>query len=158
VTVRDPSAVFRALVEGVAAGRWDELAELYADDAIVNHPFDPLGGEPLKGRDAIEQHFAAAAKAPPLSRRVSNVVTHSTADPEVLVAEFEYRGRAPGAAAEYSIPCIFVMRVREGKIVESRDYVHHIASASARGMLSEYLDAIARNGPAVAETTGAGEG
>ena len=45
----------------------------------------------------------------------------------------------------FTIPGIFVLRVRDGKIVESRDYLDHLRSAQARGHLTEVLDAVSRH-------------
>lgn len=35
----------------------------------------------------------------------------------------------------FILPCLFVTRVRDGHIIESRDYAHHIAQARAFGHL-----------------------
>jgi hypothetical protein len=40
------------------------------------------------------------------------------------------------------LPAIFVMRVRDGEIVSSRDYHDAIASARARGQLGELFAAV----------------
>lgn len=45
--------------------------------------------------------------------------------------EFAYAISAHGR--ESRVPCIFVVRVRDGRIVESRDYAHHLAMARALG-------------------------
>jgi ketosteroid isomerase-like protein len=57
------------------------------------------------------------------------------------VAEFEYRGTTE-AGAPYALPAIFVMRVRDGEIVSSRDYHDHLASARARGELGPLFAAV----------------
>jgi ketosteroid isomerase-like protein len=36
-----------------------------------------------------------------------------------------------------------VLRVRDGEIVEARDYIDHLASARARGQLSDLLGRLA---------------
>ncbi|QIZ34633.1 hypothetical protein [Saccharopolyspora sp. ASAGF58] len=41
----------------------------------------------------------------------------------------------PQGPREFAVPCVFVLRVRDGQIVESRDYVDHFAFAEASGML-----------------------
>jgi ketosteroid isomerase-like protein len=52
---------------------------------------------------------------------------HRTGDPEVVITEFRYEGSAGGRPV--SIPNIFVTRVRDGMIIESRDYADHVAAA-----------------------------
>ena len=70
---------------------------------------------------------------------------HRTADPEVVVTEYRYEGSADGRPV--LITNILVTRVRDGVIVESRDYADHIAAARAFGRL-----------PALAATLTAEEG
>ena len=64
-----------------------------------------------------------------ITLRFSGVVPIAirTVDPDVVIGEFTYRGDAGWAA-----PCIVVLRVRDGLIVESRDYIDHLALARAR--------------------------
>lgn len=44
-----------------------------------------------------------------------------------------------GVAGGFRVPCVFVLRVRDGEIVESRDYIDHVAMARARGRLGELI-------------------
>jgi ketosteroid isomerase-like protein len=142
-TTLSPREVFLRLVHGVCEGRWDELPDLYAERTDVAHPFHPLGAPALRGRDEIREHFAAASAGVAFGRRPANITIHETADPEVIVAEFEYRGTVAGTDEPIAVPCVFVLRVRDGEIVESRDYIHHLASARARGQLAPLLASLA---------------
>lgn len=143
MSARTPREVFLELVTGVAEGRWASLPQLYADETHVVHPFHPLGGEPLTSRDELRTHFTVPEGAPPVPRRtVENIVIHETSDHEVIVAEFEYHGDAAGTGERVVIPAVFVMRVRDGEIVSSRDYLDHLASARFRGQLGDVLDAV----------------
>jgi uncharacterized protein len=136
-----PREVFLKLVWGVSAGRWDELPELYADQTYVEHPFSPFGGKPLRTREDLREHFSAGKRMPPLRQEPANITVHETADPEVIVAEFEYRGTAE-SGEPFRVPCIFVLRIRDGKIIASRDYIDHISSARRRGLLHELIDTV----------------
>lgn len=115
-----PSEVFLALVHGVAEGRWEELPDLYAEETHVVHPFDPLRRPALRTRGELREHFRPTDAMPPMVRRPANITIHETTDPEVIVAEFEYQGTVAGEP--FTRPAIFVLRVRDGEIVESRDY------------------------------------
>jgi ketosteroid isomerase-like protein len=139
-----PREVFHELVHGVADGRWGDLPRLYAAQTRVVHPFDPFRAPPLCSRDDLRKHFTPDASAGSMpKRRPTNISIHETHDPEVIVAEFQYEGRTVGTTAKpFAIPCIFVLRVRDGEIVSSRDYIDHVASARARGQLDEFLDAL----------------
>ena len=139
---RTPREVFLALVTGIADGKPEGLAELYADEIDVSHPFDPLHGAPVRSRAELRQRFTQMAAAGPRPRRtVGNVTVHETTDPEVIVAEFEYQGTTE-AGEPYALPAIFVMRVRDGEIVSSRDYHDHLASARVRGQLGPLFAAV----------------
>lgn len=136
---RSPEEVFRALVEGVAAGRWEELPDLYAEQTDVVHPFDPLRRPALRTRDELREHFKPTGAGPRLDRQAANIIIHETADAEVIIAEFEYWGTVVETGESFVLPAIFVMRVRDGEIVSSRDYFDHVTGARIRGQLDALL-------------------
>jgi ketosteroid isomerase-like protein len=138
---RSPREVFLALVNGIAEGNPEGLPELYAEEIDVVHPFDPLHGAPLRSREELRERLKSLASRPRQRRRVGNVTIHETTDPEVIVAEFEYQGTSE-TGEPYALPAIFVMRVRDGEIVSSRDYHDHLASARAAGRLDQLFTAI----------------
>ena len=151
---RSPREVFLALVNGIADGNLAEVPDLYAEQIDVVHPFDPLHGAPLRSREELRGRMEQFAAGPRPRRRVGNVTIHETTDPEVIVAEFEYLGTTD-AGQPYALPAIFVLRVRNGEIVSSRDYHDHLASARARGQLGELFAAISAQDAAVAPTDAA---
>jgi ketosteroid isomerase-like protein len=126
--ILSPRDVLLRLVDGVTGKRWDELPDLYAPDTVVTHPMG--GTAPLRGREALRAHFAAAS-ALPLEMRAEELVVHETADPEVVIGEFGYRGRNTATDRAFTVRNIFVLRVRDGQVVESRDYADHHAFAAA---------------------------
>jgi ketosteroid isomerase-like protein len=142
--MRTPRDVFLELVHGVAEERLDDLPGLYAEETNVVHPFDPFRSPPLRTREALREHFARRpSPALTLNRKPVDIVIHETADPEVIVAEFAYRGTVVETGEPFELPCVFVLRVRDGVIVESRDYIDHVAGARARGRLAELFAALA---------------
>jgi len=141
--MRTPEETFRAMLDGADRlqngdlTQVDKLAEFYAPETDVRHPMSPLGDTPLLNRDALRQHFAAAGSAGLPGFRVEDVRVlvedvrvHHTADPEVIIGEFTYRGDGG-----WSAPNIVVFRIRDGLIVESRDYIDHLGLARANKML-----------------------
>jgi ketosteroid isomerase-like protein len=141
---RQPREVFLELIQGVTEGRWKELPLLYAERTDVTHPMSPYSQPPLRTRDELRAHFGAGATAVDPLIRVEPVIVaiHETTDPEVVVGEFAYRGESRASGEPFVAPCIFVLRVREGEIVESHDYVDHVTMARARGTLDELVAAI----------------
>jgi uncharacterized protein len=137
-----PSEVFLALVNGVAESRWEELPSLYAEQTHVVHPFDPHRPAALRTREELRKHFAPTSPDPTWPRRAAGITIHQTTDPEVIVAEFEYQGTVAGTGEPFALPGIFVLRVRNGEIVSSRDYFDHLAAARARGQLDALIEAV----------------
>ncbi|MCK9895955.1 nuclear transport factor 2 family protein [Frankia sp. AgB32] len=143
----DPADVVRMVTAGVSRlvsddlapdereRQLDALAGLYGERTDVRHPFAPLGGRPMRTRAELRQHFAGSAGrvAGVRSFAPTDLVVHRTVDPEVVVAEFSYAGTAD--RGEFAVPCVLVIRVRDGQIVESRDYADHIGMARALGRL-----------------------
>jgi uncharacterized protein len=142
-----PRRVLESLLRGISDGRWNDLADLYAEDAVVEQPFAPTPPRRLEGREAIRAHFAAAAQGP-LRLAASNLVVHDTADPEVLIAEFDYDGRVATTGHSFRVANIQVLRVRDGRIVASRDYHDHLALAAAVGRLQALAMTIGSSQPA----------
>jgi ketosteroid isomerase-like protein len=138
-----PAAVFGRLVHGVCDARWDELPGLYAELTHVVHPLDPERSAPLLTREALDEHFRRGAEVlAGLRMQPAAITVHETSDPEVIVGEFEYRGVAPGTGEPFAIPNVFVIRVRDGQIVESRDYADHVEIARVLGTLDELAGAV----------------
>jgi ketosteroid isomerase-like protein len=133
-----PRSVLESLLQGISDGRWDDLADLYAQDAVVEMPFAPSPPTRLEGREAVRAHFAAAAGGP-LRLQADNVVVHDTGDPEVVIAEFDYHGQVTTTGPSFEVANVQVLRVRDGRIVASRDYHDHLAIAAALGKLHELL-------------------
>jgi ketosteroid isomerase-like protein len=131
---RTPTETFHALIHGVSAGPRPELADLYADVCNVEHPFHPERVPALRSREELRAHFTPPADAPKIERTPVDVRVHETADPEVVVGEFAYDCLLVDSGVRYRVPCVFVMRVRDGLIVESRDYIDHMAHARARAI------------------------
>lgn len=67
---------------------------------------------------------------------------HETADPEVVIGEFVYDVRVSGTGNEFEVGAIFVLRVRDGLIVTSRDYTNHLALARGTGRLPQPVEAL----------------
>lgn len=148
-----PAEVVRAVAAGVSrliAGGLtppqrdtllDELASLYAERTDVRHPLAPLGDTPLRTRAEVRRHFAEGpARAAGAERFEAVGEVHLTTDPELVVFQFSYVGSVGGRP--FAVPCVFLTRVRDGVIVESRDYVDHVGLARAFGRLTGLATAL----------------
>jgi ketosteroid isomerase-like protein len=129
-----PRQVLETIMQGIADQAWHGLDALYAEDAVVEHPFALPVPTRMQGRAAVRTHFANFATAP-LKLEVRNMVVHATADPEVAIAEWDYEGVVTTTGRSFRVSNIQVSRVRAGKIVESRDYHNHALMAVVMGRL-----------------------
>ena len=139
-----PQEVFRQVIDGITSRRYAGLPDLYAERTHVRHPLSPYGDKPLLSRDDLREHFGggAARAAAAVEFIAEDVTVHQTTDPEVIVAEWTYRGTELETGTEFAAPCIIVMKVHDGHIVWSRDYIDHITMARARGQLDSVVAAI----------------
>ncbi len=124
----------RMLIEGhlgrVSPGMNGDLADAYAERAVVEQPFMPHGQDRIEGREALRAHFERAASMP-LELRVDNLVVYETTNPEVVVAEYDYDGRVVSTGESFRVSNVQIFWVHDGEIVRSRDYHDHAAIAAA---------------------------
>ncbi|HEY3471541.1 MAG TPA: nuclear transport factor 2 family protein [Amycolatopsis sp.] len=126
--------VFDAFLAASVENRWDDLADLYAEDVTIEMPFT-LPGVPrlTKGREELRRRFHAAAQVRQVVR-AENVVVHETSDPAVLVAEFDLHQELRGEPLVVSY--VMVVTVENGLIKHSRDYTDTAAAAARIKALS----------------------
>ncbi|ASR38231.1 hypothetical protein BAY61_28125 [Prauserella marina] len=116
-----PRFVLEEQLRCVAGKEWEAVLGLYADDAVVEQPFARPHELRLEGKEAIKEHFVRT-DALPIDIEVRNLVVHESSDPEVIIAECDYRVVAGATSKESVVHNIFVVCVRDGKIAWSRDY------------------------------------
>ncbi|MER7465325.1 nuclear transport factor 2 family protein [Streptomyces sp. NPDC097981] len=137
-----PREIFQKLIDGIGAGRFTELAELYAEDAVVETVFEPVGPRRFEGRATLKERFAEVSASSPVELTPMNVVVRETDDAEVIVAEFDYRVHHRVTGQTFTSSNIQVLRVRDGLIVSSRDYHDHLALIVAGGGLPQLVAAL----------------
>jgi ketosteroid isomerase-like protein len=113
----------------------DDLADLYAVDAVHEFPFASPGFPPcFEGREAVRAGYRAAWGASPVQvKEVRTVATYETADPEVIVAEHVVVGTLPSTGATFTVPGLLILHVHDGLITRVRDYMDGVGVRSARG-------------------------
>jgi ketosteroid isomerase-like protein len=84
---------------------------------------------------------------------VRNLVIHDTADPEMIIVEYELAGTVITTNRHGSVPFVGVLKVKDGQIVLWREYQNVLAMAEAMGQLPALL---ASMGAAQADTAPAG--
>ncbi|MFJ7210771.1 nuclear transport factor 2 family protein [Amycolatopsis sp. NPDC098790] len=127
-------AVFDRFLAASVENRWDDLADCYAEDVVLEMPFT-LPGAPrvTNGREELRRRFRRAGA----SRRITkaaNVVVHETTDPSVLVAEFDLHQEMAGES--FVATYVMVMTIKDGLITHTRDYTDTAAAAARLKALS----------------------
>jgi ketosteroid isomerase-like protein len=137
-----PTEVMYALIDGVTGKKWDDLPPLYAEDTVVEHPMNVPAPSVLHGREALRRHFDGARDMP-MDMSAHDIVVHQTTDPETVIGEFEYHVRPHSPdAKEFVVRNIYVLTVRDGLILRSRDYADHLAFAVGMSRLTQLVDTL----------------
>lgn len=113
----------------------DDLADLYAQDAVHEFPFTSPGFPPrFEGRESVRAGYRAAWDASPVHvEEVTNVTIHDTGDPSgVLVAEHTVMVTLPPAPARIAVPGLLILHIRNGLITHARDYMDALAVSATR--------------------------
>ncbi|MEC3978851.1 nuclear transport factor 2 family protein [Amycolatopsis sp. H20-H5] len=133
----DAREVFDRFLAATVNNRWDELADFYAEDAVIETPFAPTGiPRRSEGREGLRSRFIGAADVRKVLK-AENVVVRETADPEVIVAEFDLHSELSTTGRVYSSTYILVITVQDGMIVHSRDYSSSAAAAELMAEITE---------------------
>jgi uncharacterized protein len=120
-----PTEVFHRLVRAVAERRQSQIVDdCYAEDLVVEHPFMIPEPTTTRGRDQLKKRMTSLEQLA-IAVEIVGVVIHETADPEVIVGEFESRITSKHSRESITTGNVMVLRVRNGLIVSSRDYHNH---------------------------------
>jgi uncharacterized protein len=116
----------------------------FADDVVIERPFDSdTGRRRTVGRaEWLEYANASRAVLPVRIDGYREIAVHETADPEVIVAEYELTGTAIDTGRRSTAGFVGVLRVRAGKIVLWREYQDVLALSAALGRRPEALDGL----------------
>ena len=137
-----PRDVYLHFLDLITQDRWDELAELYAADVVIEQPYARPEPHTIRGREEVRARFAARTSMP-LRLVPANVVVHETTDPEVVIAQFDYDVTVTTTGESFRTANVIVLRIRDGLIVESHDFhdTPRIRDAIARGAGPEAVSA-----------------
>ncbi|MFB9238780.1 nuclear transport factor 2 family protein [Plantactinospora siamensis] len=134
------SATSREVVEQMLrAGREmdvETVVALMAPDGCIEWPYRPPGvpGR-LQGRAEIHRHLSQAGNFVRFTE-YRDLVLHETADPEVVIVEYDALGTLVATGAPFRQTVIAVFRVREGQVRSYRDYINPLPLMEARASLA----------------------
>jgi uncharacterized protein len=128
-----PRAVFAQMKRHWLAHPAAATDSLLADDAVVELPF-ATPGRPRRFQGRAQfLAFAQAQRAslPVRFTECRDLAIHDTADPEVIVVEYELTGIVTTTGHRASASFIGVLRARDGQVVAWREYQDTMAIAQA---------------------------
>ncbi|MFC0504921.1 nuclear transport factor 2 family protein [Micromonospora costi] len=130
-----PSEIFDSMCDRWRANLPTYEADSLADDVVIETPFAAPGRPTrIEGKQRVLEYTRAGRAVFPVRfDDCRNVVVYETADPEVIVVEYELVGTHTTTAVTASAPFIGVLRTRDGKLAHWREYQHTLAIAQAAG-------------------------
>ncbi|WP_033437493.1 nuclear transport factor 2 family protein [Saccharothrix sp. NRRL B-16314] len=109
------------------------FAGLWAEHGVIEFPFAPPGyPRRVEGRAAVHEYLRGYPDLLDV-RDIADRVLHRTADPEVVVVEFEAAGVVVATGLPYRLRYIAVVTARDGEIRHYREYWDPLAAAEAMG-------------------------
>ncbi|MEV6793614.1 nuclear transport factor 2 family protein [Streptomyces sp. NPDC051320] len=132
--VRTPREVLACYYQAMLDMSADDLADLYAVDAVHEFPFTSPGFPPrYEGREAVRAGYRAAWGAGPVQvQEIRKVAAYETTDPEVIIAEHVVVGSLPSGSAPFTVPGLLILHVRDGLLRRVRDYMDGFGVAGVR--------------------------
>jgi ketosteroid isomerase-like protein len=145
-----PRHTAEQLLEATTSPDPGDIADCYAPAVVIEMPFAAAPLYPARietTREELRARFRAGA-AIRRYQRLSDVAIHDTADPEVVITEYQLHGELIQTGEPFTQQFAMVMTVRNGQIVHSRDYANPITGARLLGKLPELLAALGAGEPA----------
>jgi uncharacterized protein len=146
-TAMGPREVFARMREQWLGNAVNPMDSLLADNAVIETPFAPPGRpRRFEGREEFLA-FAQAGRAglPVRFEECREIAVHDTADPEVIVVEYELAGTVTTTGRRAAAPFIGVLRVRDGQVTGWREYQDAVAIAHALGQLPALLAGVSES-------------
>ncbi|MEV7021519.1 nuclear transport factor 2 family protein [Kitasatospora sp. NPDC093558] len=134
---RTPQQIFESYVHAGALTRnADALAATFTEDGVFEAPLVPADADfprRMVGREQIRSAMTAYYARTAQDGRVPNLaksgyVLHTTADPDVFIAEIDTvfdgdgDGDGDGGEGDTTVSLVQIFRVRDGRIARLRDY------------------------------------
>jgi ketosteroid isomerase-like protein len=132
---RSPREVLRAFHDAMKTKSADALADLYAVEGTHELPFyTPNQTQTLVGREAVRDVYRRAWSDHPLDiERIDDVFVHEGEDREIVVGQWKARALVRATGKTIEITGLLVLRVRDGLIVHTRDFVDAMGITKALG-------------------------
>lgn len=124
-----------ALGDAISFDAETDFLAMCADDIVFQFPYAPAGAvTEVRGKTSLTAYLAKVGALISFDT-MSMPVTHASTDGKTYILEFSCKGCGAKTGAKYDQNYISVIRVRDGKIVEYRDYWNPLVLLDAVGGL-----------------------
>lgn len=143
-----PRATLERILELLGGKQLDALADLFAEEGVHELPFaPPAAPRRLEGREQIRDYFTGPLAGVELYfEQFEAIAVHDTADPNVIVAEYDAHGVVPSTDRSFTSRNIWVLHIIDGQIVSWRDYWNPLEIIELQGLLPELLTQLTEDG------------
>ncbi|WP_051559960.1 nuclear transport factor 2 family protein [Marinobacterium jannaschii] len=122
-----------ALGDAIIAEAGDDFIAMCADDIVFQFPFSPAGSvTEIRGRDTLARYLAKASNLIAFESFGSSV-THPSTDGETFIIEFSCKASGRETGVRYDQNYIAVIRLKNGRIAQYRDYWNPLILLDAAG-------------------------
>lgn len=129
--MKDPFQDFSNMLRDALKGALDPSAtnflEMMAEDGVMEFPYSRPGGVPrVQGRAALRAYLEAIGGKLEF-HSISQPIVHQSQEEGVFILEFSGTGQAIPSGLPYNQRYISVITVKDGHIVNYRDYWNPLA-------------------------------
>ena len=119
-----PADVLARRSQLILNGDADGFAALFTPDAVIESSFAGPPGTPvrLEGREAIREYSRHVLASPLRLEDFEVTELYQTQDPEVVITEMRAQGTVTTTGRSFTTTSVQIIRIREGRIVHSRDF------------------------------------
>lgn len=121
-------AVLRAVFDAIGAADVDRLAELYAEDYVLDMPYAKPAPAHIEGRDVVLPYLARAFETFRFRLTITAVDELVGGD---LVAEYTSEGTVVPTGKRYANSYVGIWRFRDGQVVSTKEWYDPMISAEA---------------------------
>ncbi|MDQ2816177.1 MAG: nuclear transport factor 2 family protein [Actinomycetota bacterium] len=132
-----PADILARRSQLILNGDADGFAALFTPDAVIESSFAGPPGTParLEGREAIREYSRLVMASPLRLEDFEVTELYQTQDPEVVITEMRAKGTVTTTGRPFTTTSVQIIRIREGRIVHSRDFADPRIAEDAIGDL-----------------------
>ncbi|RKR80737.1 hypothetical protein BDD43_0870 [Mucilaginibacter gracilis] len=148
--MKNISEVVEKLRVALETRNYESYVDCFAEDGVLELPFAVQNSPSrFEGIDNIRERFGEKSQLHSVNKLFElykvNAVAHQRIDPNTVIVEFDIAGKNIATGDVFSLSSsIAVIRFKEGKIVNHRDYPNTMGLSGAIGLLPQLAASLTR--------------